>query len=104
MHGFFHQIPESIGKVSKTHRIGKAWEIGSRNFSIKWVVCFIRFPSCGILHHMGNAWVFSSITHSMAKGRKTYRMGKAWEIGSRKNLIKRIVSGEPGKFVVILFP
>ena len=41
----------------------------------------IRFPSYGILHHMGNAWFFSSISHSMGKGSKTYQMGKAWEIG-----------------------
>ena len=30
---------------------------------------------------MGNAWVFSSISHSMGKCNKTHRMGKTWEIG-----------------------
>ena len=64
----------------------------------------IRFSSCGILHHMGNAWVFSSISHSMRRGRKTHQMGKAWETGSWENPTKLIICGEPGKLVLILFP
>ena len=55
-HGFSHKIFHSIRKLSKTLRMGKAWEIGSHSLSIKWVAFFIRFPFCGILHHMGNAW------------------------------------------------
>ena len=53
---------------------------------------------------MGNAWVFSSISQNMEKGKKTHRMGKAWEIGSWENSTKAIVCGEPGKLVLILFP
>ena len=64
----------------------------------------IRFPSCGILHHIGNTWVFSSISHSMGKGRKIHQMGKAWENGSRENPGKPAVCGEPGKLVLIIFP
>ena len=103
MHGFSHLISHSIRKMSKTHRMGKAWEISSHIFSIKWVFFFsIRFPSCGILHHLGNAWIFSASFHSMGKERKTYQMRKAWEIGSRENPTKPIVCGEPGKLVLIL--
>ena len=76
----FSSISHSIGKDSKTHQMGKVWEIVSHTFSIKWVLFSIRFPSCGIVHHMGNAWVFSSISQSMGKGRKTHQMGKDWEI------------------------
>ena len=32
---------------------GKAWEIGSHTFSIRWVLLSIRLRSCGILHHVG---------------------------------------------------
>ena len=102
--------------------MGKAWETGSRQYSTKpivfgepgklvliffpivWVFFSIRFPSCGILHHMGNAWVFSSIPHSMRKGRKTHQMGEAWEIGFKVNSTKPIVCKEPGKLVLMLFP
>ena len=77
-------------KGSQTNRMGKAWQIGSHTFSIKWVLFSIRFPSCGILYHMVNTWVFSSISHSMGKDRKslgnlfrgisckTHRMGRTW--------------------------
>ena len=73
----FSSISHSIGKDSETHQMRKAWEIGSHIFSIIWVLFSIRLPSCGILHHMGNAWVLSSVSHSMRKGRKTYWMGEA---------------------------
>ena len=33
-------------------------------------------------HHIGNAWVFPSISHSMGKCNKTHRMGRTWEIGN----------------------
>ena len=46
--------------------------------------CFspIGFPSYVRLLHMRNAWVFSSMSHSIEKGSKTHQTGKAWEIGS----------------------
>ena len=64
----------------------------------------IRFPFYGILHHMGNACVFSLISHNLGKDSQNHRMGKVWEIGSRKYPTKPIVCGEPGKLVLILFP
>ena len=60
----------------------------------------IRFPYCGILHHMRNEWVLSSISHCMGKDRKAHLMKKAWEIGFRENPVKPIVCGEPGKLVL----
>ena len=61
----------------------------------------IRFPFYGILHHMGNACVFSLISHNLGKDSQNHRMGKVWEIGSRKYPTKPIVCGEPGKLVTI---
>ena len=45
--------------------------------------CFfpIRFPCYGILHHMGNAWVFSSISKSIGNDSKIHWIGKVWKIG-----------------------
>ena len=40
----------------------------------------------------------------MGKDSQNHRMGKVWEIGSRKYPTKPIVCGEPGKLVLILFP
>ena len=31
-------------------------------------------------HHMGNAQIFASISHSKGKYNKTHVMGKVWEI------------------------
>ena len=101
MHGFSSQIFHSIRKVSETHRMGKTWAIGSHTFSIKCVAFSIRFPFCGILHHIGNAWVFSSNFHSKGKFWKTHQMGKVREIGSRENATKPIVwEINPGKLSV----
>ena len=104
MHGFSYKISNSIRKGSKTHRMGNAQEVGFHTFSIKCVVFSIRFPSCGILHHMGNAWVFSPISLSIGKGRKIHQFGKALKIVSKENPTKSIVCGEPGKLVLTLFP
>ena len=70
----------SMRKFSKNHQMGKACEISSHTFSIAWVLYSIRLPSCGILHHMRNAWVSPSILHRTGKSNKT--QGKAWEIGT----------------------
>ena len=66
-------------KGSKTPRTGKAWEIGSHTFPIVWKLSTIRFPSCGILHHMRNGSVSPSISHSTWKSNKIYRMGENLE-------------------------
>ena len=42
-----------------------------------------------MLHHMGNAWVSSSIFHSTGKCNKTHRMGRTWEIGEKNSYISR---------------
>ena len=42
----------------------------------------IRFPSHDILHHMGNVWVFPSISHSTGKCNKTHCMRRTWEVGT----------------------
>ena len=34
-----------------------------------------------MLHHMGNAWVSSLISHSTGKCSKTHCMGRTWEVG-----------------------
>ena len=62
--------------------MGKAWEISSHTFSIVWVLFSIRFPSCGIPHHMRNAWVSPSISHSIGKCSEIHWIERAWEIGN----------------------
>ena len=77
----FSSISHSMGKGSKTHLMGQAWDIGSHTFSIVRLLFPVRFPFCGKLHHIGNACVFSSISHSMRKGSKTPQIWRVWEIG-----------------------
>ena len=84
--------------------MGRTWEIGAHTFPILWALFSIRFPFYGILHHMGNACVFSLISHNLVKDSQNHRMGKVWEIGSRNYPTKSIVRGEPGKMVPTLFP
>ena len=80
--------------------MGKAWEIGSRKYPTKPIVCGeprklvlilfpqygsffpIKFTSYGILHKMSNTWVSPSISHSMGKCSEIHRIGRAQEIGS----------------------
>ena len=82
-------ISHSTGKWNKTYCIGRNWGIGTHTFHIAWVLFFsldshpmvyfiiweiyvfshrfpapIIFPSCGILHHTGNALVSPSISQS----------------------------------------
>ena len=75
-------ISHSTGKCNKTHSMGKTWEIGNQTFPIVWVLFSNLFPSYGILHQMGNAWVFPSISHSTRKCNKTHCMGRTWELGT----------------------
>ena len=58
----FPSFSHRTGKCNKTHGMGKVSEIDMHTF-------LIVYPSYGILHHKRNAWVFSSISHSM--GEKT---------------------------------
>ena len=59
----------------------------------------IRFPFYGILHHVGNACVFSLISHNLGNNSQNHRMGNVWEIGSQKYPTKLIVCGELGELV-----
>ena len=83
MHGFPHQFLIVQENATKSHRMRRAWEIGPPTFPIVWVLFSIRFPFYGILHHMGNACVFSLISHNMENDSQTCRMGKFWKTGSR---------------------
>ena len=78
----FPAISHSTRKYNKTHRIGRTWEIGTHTFPIVWVLFSIRFPSYGILHHMGNAWVSPSISHSIGKCSEIHQIGRACVIGT----------------------
>ena len=104
MHGFPHRSPkaqENVTKLIEGENLGN-WcsyvsHITDAFFSIR-----LRFY--GIHHHKGNACVLSVISHNMGKDSLTHRMGKDWEIESRKYPTKPTVCGEPGKLVFILFP
>ena len=50
----YPSISHSTEKYIETHRIGRAWEIGSYIFSIVWVLFSIRFPSYGTRLTRGN--------------------------------------------------
>ena len=99
MHGFSHKISHSIRKVSKTHWIGKAWEIGSNTFSIKRgipldfhpLVCFIIWEMHGFSHQFLIAWQKTQKNPSngktlanwlSGKSCKNHGMWKTWEIGT----------------------
>ena len=72
MLSFSHQFPIAWENVTKPI----VWEnLGNwQSYFSHSMVTF--FPSYGILHHMGNAWVFPSISHSTRKCNKTHRMGE----------------------------
>ena len=54
-------VSRSTRKCNKMHPVGGFREIGTRLFPIVCVLFPIRFPSFGILHDIGNAWLFLSI-------------------------------------------
>ena len=104
MHGFpsqFHIVQENATKLIVWGEPGKSVLI---LFPYYGQFISIRFPFYGILHHMGNACVFSLISHNLGKDSQNHWIGKVWEIGSRKYPTKPILCGEPGKLVLILFP
>ena len=80
MHGFSHQFPIVLENATKPivwRRPGKLVLI------VKYGYYFpIRFSSYGIVHRMGNTWVFPSISHSAGKCDKTHCMGKTWKISN----------------------
>ena len=79
---FFHQCPIAWENATKPTVWGEPRKLVII-FS-PWYGYFFpfRFPSYGILHHVGNAWVFSSISHSTGKCNNTHCMGKTQKIGN----------------------
>ena len=68
MHAFPHQFP--IVQENATKPI--VWgEPGELVLILSHSMGAIRFPFYGILHHMGNACVSSSISHTMGKNSQT---------------------------------
>ena len=64
IHGFPHQFPIAWENAAKSIEMG-----GPRKlvpiFSLRYGhISSIRFPSYGILYHIGNAWLFPSISNS----------------------------------------
>ena len=104
IHGFFHQFPIVQENATKLIVWGEPGKLVLILFPYCGRFFSIRFPFYGILHHMGNACVFSLISHNMGKDSQTHRMGKVWQIGSRKYPTKPTVCGKPGKLVLIPFP
>ena len=104
MHGFPNQFPLVQEKATKLIVWGEPRKLVLKLFLYYMRFFSIRFPFYGILHHVGNACVFSLISHNLGKDSPNDRMGKVWEIGSRKYPTKPIACGEPGKLVLILFP
>ena len=70
-------ISHDAGKCSKTHCMGRTWEIGTHIFPVVWVLFSIRFPCYGILHRMENAWVFSSNFPQHQKNEQNPSNGKS---------------------------
>ena len=82
MHGFSHQFPIVWENATKPIVWGKPGKLVIILFPQYGYLFPFRFPSYGILHHMGNPWVFLSISHSLEKCNKTYHIGRTWEIGT----------------------
>ena len=77
MHGYSDQYP-IVCYMHQNPFYGESLEIDSLNFPKLWFFS-IRFPPYGVLYLMRNAWVFLSISHSIGKRNKTYRMGEIWD-------------------------
>ena len=99
----FPLISHSTGKWNKIYCTGRIWEIVAHTFPVVWVLLSIRFPSCGILHHMGNAWVSASMSHSIGKCSKINRIGRAWEIGTHTFSKVRVLFFHQIPILVILY-
>ena len=72
MHGFPHQLPISCENAAKSIELGEPGKL-VLIFSLEYeYFSSIRFPSYGILYHMGNTWLFPSISISTRKCRKIH--------------------------------
>ena len=91
MHGFSHQFPIIPENATKPTVWGKPGKLVIILFPKYGYFFPIQFPSYDILHHMGNAWVFPSISHSTGKCNKTHCMRRTWEIGTHTFPIKWVL-------------
>ena len=76
MHGFPHQFLIVWENATKLIVWGEPEKLVLILFPYYGCSFSIRFPFYGILHHMGNACVFSLISHNMEKDSQTDRKGK----------------------------
>ena len=104
MQGFPNQFPIVQENATKLIVWGEPEKLVLTLFSYYGRFFSIRFPFYCLLHHMRNACVFPLIFHNLGKDSQSHRMGKVWEIGSRKYPTKPIACGETGKLVLLLFP
>ena len=71
MYGFSDQFLIAWENLAKTIKWGKPGKLVPILFPQYGCFFSIRFPSCGILHHMRNAWVSPPISRSVGKCNKT---------------------------------
>ena len=79
MNGLPHKFPTVRENVAKPIVWGKSGKLILILFPQYGGFFPIKFPSYGILHHMGNTWVFSP---NFPQHSETYQMGNAWKIAS----------------------
>ena len=71
LHGFSHQFPIAWENPAKSIGLGEPKKLAPI-FSLTYGhFSSIRFPSYGILYHMGNAWFFPSISNSTQENAAT---------------------------------
>ena len=101
-HWFSHQFPKARENASKHIVWGEPGKLLLILFP--YYECFfpIRFPSYGILHHMGNAWVFATIFYSTRKCNKTHRMERTRELSTHTFPILRVFFSNQFPFYGIL--
>ena len=80
MHGFPHQFPIVQEKATNLIVWGEPGKLEFILFPYYGRFFSVRFPFYGILHHMGNAFVFSIISHNMGKDSQTIEWGKSGKL------------------------
>ena len=76
----FPWISHSMAKCNKSHGRGRDLAYGYSHLS-QSMVNSLPSNSPSILYHMGNDWVFPSISHSLGKCSKTNTTGGTWDVG-----------------------
>ena len=81
MLNFFSSVSHTIGKCSKTHVMGKFWDIDTPKLFPKHIYFpSIKLPIYDLLHHMGNTWVFPSTSRSIRKCYINPSVGEIWDV------------------------